>query len=326
MFDFNTAVWAALVAFAICVILGPVAIPVLKRLKLGQNVRDDGPKTHLKKAGIPSMGGIVIIIAILLSSFYFSMSSEGHEWQLVMFLMVSYGLIGFLDDYIKIVKRRSLGLRAYQKFSLQILAATVFVILLILSGASLEIFVPFSDGIYLDLGFFAPLFMVFTIVGTANGANFTDGADGLASGVTLLIALFFLYIAIASESYLVATIAAAAGALLGFLLFNSYPAKVFMGDTGSLALGGLVSAVAIILQMPLLIVIVAFVYLAEVLSVIIQVGYFKMTKGKRFFKMAPIHHHFEQLGWPETKVVAVFYIVTAILCLLGFLAVNNLFI
>jgi len=320
--DFYTAILAALVAFTICIILGPAVIPLLRRLKFGQNVRDDGPKSHLKKAGVPSMGGIVIIASIALASFYFSGISI--EWQLTMYLMMSFGLIGFFDDYIKVVKKRSMGLRAYQKFSLQVFCAIVFAVLISINEIPMTVYIPFSDGIYIELGIFGYIFIIITILGTANGVNFTDGLDGLASGVTLLISLFFLYIAIALASPLVPALAAAAGALLGFLLFNSYPAKVFMGDTGALALGGFVSAVAIILQMPLLIVIVAFVYLAEVLSVIIQVGYYKLTK-RRFFKMAPIHHHFEMLGWPETKVVAFFYIVTAILCLLGFLAVNRFF-
>ena len=321
--DFNIAVFSALAAFTICIILGPVTIPLLKRLKFGQNVRDDGPKSHLSKTGVPSMGGIVIIASIAIASFYFSGSSI--EWQLTMYLMFSFGLIGFMDDYIKIVKKRSLGLRAFQKFGLQFIFAIIFALLLNHNGMDVSIYIPFSDGLFVDLGVFTPAFIVFVTLGTANGANFTDGLDGLASGVTLLVSLFFLYVAFALESYLISSLAAAAGALLGFLLFNSHPAKVFMGDTGSLALGGFVSAVAIILQMPLLITIVAFVYLAEVLSVILQVGYFKLSGGKRIFKMAPIHHHFEMLGWPETKVVAVFYIVTAILCLIGFLAVSGLF-
>ena len=321
--SFNIAVMTALISFGISIVLGPIAIPILRRLKFGQNVRSDGPKTHLKKAGVPSMGGIVIIAAVAIASAIFS--GFDLQWQLVMFLMLSFGFIGFLDDYIKIVKKRSLGLRAWQKFSLQAVASLFFVILLHVNDISTIVYIPFTQGFYVDLSWFAPVFTMIVAMGTANGANYTDGCDGLASGVTLLISLFFLYAAFALESTMVYTLAAAAGALLGFLLFNSYPARVFMGDTGSLALGGLVAGCAIILQMPLFIVIVGFVYLAEVLSSVIQVLYFKKTGGKRFFKMAPLHHHFEEMGWPESKVVAVFYIATAILCLIGFLSISGMF-
>ena len=318
---FNAAVLTALAAFGVAIVLGPVAIPILRRLKFGQNVRTDGPKTHLAKVGVPSMGGIVIIASVVLASGIFS--DFNPQWQIVMYLMLAFGFIGFLDDYIKVVKKRSMGLRAWQKFSLQLFASLVFVVLLYTNDISLYIYIPFTQGMFVNLAWATPAFIMLVVIGTANGANFTDGLDGLATGVTLIVSLFFLYVAFALDSPLVFVLAAAAGALLGFLLFNSYPARVFMGDTGSLALGGLVAGTAIILQMPLFIAIVAFVYLAEVLSVIIQVLYFKATKGKRFFKMAPIHHHFEMLGWPETKVVATFYIVTAILCLIGFLAVGG---
>ncbi|MCL2415327.1 MAG: phospho-N-acetylmuramoyl-pentapeptide-transferase [Defluviitaleaceae bacterium] len=328
MYNLPIAIYGALLAFGISVILGPILIPVLRRLKFGQNVREDGPKTHLKKSGVPSMGGIVIISAIFLSSLIFS--DWNAQWQLVMYLMITFGFIGFFDDYIKVVKKRSLGLRAWQKFSMQTIAAVGFVLLLQYHDISTIFYIPFTNGAFIDLGWASPLFIIIVVGGTSNGANFTDGLDGLASGVTLLIAIFFLYVAVATGSPLVPSLGAASGALLGFLLFNSYPARVFMGDTGSLALGGFVAAVAVILQMPLLILIVAFVYLAEVGSVILQVSYFKITKkmhgeGKRLFKMAPVHHHFEMLGWPETRVVAVFYIATAILCLIGFIAVGHLF-
>ena len=319
----NAAVLTALIGFAVAVVLGPVMIPILRKLKFGQNVRSDGPKTHLSKAGVPSMGGIVIIAAVAVASGIFSEFNT--QWQIVMYLMLSFGFIGFLDDYIKIVKKRSLGLRAIQKFGLQIFAAVIFVVLLWHNDIAMHVYVPFGQGLYLDFGWFAPVFIMIVTIGTANGANFTDGLDGLASGVTLLVAAFFLFVAFNVDSPLAFVMAAAVGALLGFLLFNSHPARVFMGDTCSLALGGLIAGTAVVLQMQLFIAIVAFVYLAEVLSVIIQVLYFKATGGKRFFKMAPIHHHFEMLGWPETKVVNAFLITTAILCLIGFLAVSNLF-
>jgi len=322
--DFYTAVLAALVAFGIAIVLGPIVIPILRKLKVGQNVRDDGPKSHLSKAGVPSMGGIVIVFAIAASSVIFI--GFNVEFLLVMMLTFAFGIVGFLDDYIKIIKKRSLGLRAWQKFSLQIVVSIAFVYLMQANDIAITMFIPFSDSLYVDLGWVMPFLIVFIVVGTSNGANFTDGLDGLASGVTLLVCLFFLYVAFAIDSVLAYALAAAVGALLGFLLFNSYPARVFMGDTGSLALGGFVAGVAIILQMPLLIAIVAFIYVIEVVSVIIQVLYFKATGGKRFFRMAPLHHHFEHLDppWPETKVVAVFYIATTVFCLIGLLAVTNL--
>jgi len=327
-YNLNTAIFAALMAFGASIVLGPILIPILRRLKFGQNVRNDGPQSHLSKSGVPTMGGIVIIAAILIASALFSTWSG--EWFLLMYSMLSFGLIGFFDDYIKVVKKRSLGLRAWQKFSMQVAAAVGFILLLDFYNIDLTIYVPFSGGVFIDLRWFTPIFLFIVMGGTVNGANFTDGLDGLASGVTMLICIFFLYIAIATHSSLTPALGAAAGALLGFLLFNSYPARVFMGDTGSLALGGLVAGAAIILQMPLLIPIVAFVYLAEVISVVLQVGWFKITKrktgtGRRLFKMAPIHHHFEMMNWAETKVVAVFYIVTAVLCAIGFIAVADLF-
>ncbi|MCL2354086.1 MAG: phospho-N-acetylmuramoyl-pentapeptide-transferase [Defluviitaleaceae bacterium] len=320
--NFNTAVMASLISFAIAIILGPIVIPILRRLKFGQNVRDDGPQSHLKKSGTPSMGGIVIVAAISIASGIFS--SFSIEWMLIMYLMLSFGIIGFLDDYIKMIKKRSLGLRAYQKFSLQLVASIGFVLLLNWANIPTQMFIPFTDGLYINLGMLTPFVLVFAIVGTSNGVNFTDGLDGLASGVTLLVSLFFLYVAFSLDSPAGYALAAAVGALLGFLLFNSHPARVFMGDTGSLALGGFVAGVAIVLQMPIVLIIVGFVYVMEVASVALQVVYFKATGGKRLFKMAPLHHHFEMMGWAETKVVSVFYIATTILCLIGLLAVSNL--
>ncbi|MCL2171937.1 MAG: phospho-N-acetylmuramoyl-pentapeptide-transferase [Defluviitaleaceae bacterium] len=327
-YDFNSAIFAALLAFGAAIILGPIAIPILRRLKFGQNVRDDGPQTHLAKQGIPSMGGIVIIAATFIGGALFS--GMGYTFWLLMFPMLSFGAIGFCDDFIKIVKKRSMGLRSWQKFIMQIAAGVGFVLLLRHFEIDTRFFLPFTAGRYIDFGWFTPIFILLVMGGTTNGANFTDGLDGLASGVTMLITIFFLYVSIAMDSSLTPILGAGAGALLGFLLFNSYPARVFMGDTGSLALGGFVAGAAIILQQPLLIPIVAFVYFVEVASSFLQTAWYKYTKrkygkGRRLFKMAPIHHHFEMMGWPETRVVAVFYIVTAILCLLGIVAVSNFF-
>ena len=318
-YPLSTAVYAILIAFVANIVLCPILIPHLVKLKFGQQVRDDGPKDHLRKAGTPTMGGIMILISFLLAAFAFLTGNR--EGQALVIVTLGFGLIGFLDDFIKITRRRSMGLRAYQKMLAQMFVAGAFIAYChTLPGFSTYIMVPFFPGLYWDLGLWYAPFAAFVILGTVNGANFTDGLDGLAAGVTVLIAAFFLFAAWNLHSPILPLTGAAVGSLLGFLLFNSYPAKVFMGDTGSLALGGFVAATALLLGMPLFLGIVALVYVVEVLSVIIQVGYFKLTGGKRFFKMAPIHHSFELSGWPETKVVSLFYIMTAILCLLGYLA------
>ena len=240
----------------------------------------------------------------------------------VLFLTLGFGLIGFLDDYIKVVLRRSLGLRVWQKFLLQIIVTGVFVFYLLhYTDVSLVMKVPFVSDLYLDFGWMNIPILFFIVIGTVNGTNFTDGLDGLASSVTVLVATFFSVVAIGTGSGIEPVTCAVVGALLGFLLFNVHPASVFMGDTGSLALGGFVAAAAYMMQMPLFIVIVGFIYMVEVLSDIIQVTYFKMTGGKRIFKMAPIHHHFELCGWSETRVVAVFSIITALLCLVALMGV-----
>ena len=232
-----------------------------------------------------------------------------------------FGVIGFLDDYLKVVLRRSDGLLAWQKMILQIIVTGVFAVYMVkYSGVALTMLIPFSGGKYLDLGWLAIPVLFFAVVGTVNGTNFTDGLDGLASSVTIMVATFFSVVAIGTNAGIAPITCAVVGALLGFLLFNVYPASVFMGDTGSLALGGFVVSTAYMMQMPLFILIVGLIYLVEVLSVIIQVTYFKKTGGKRIFRMAPIHHHFELGGWSETRVVAVFSITTAILCLIALLA------
>jgi phospho-N-acetylmuramoyl-pentapeptide-transferase len=306
------------IAFAISVVLCPILIPLLKRLKFGQEVRDDGPKTHLKKEGTPTMGGVVILIAIAVTCLFYM--KDYPEILPILFVTIGFGLIGFLDDFIKIVMKRSLGLRAWQKMLLQIVVSGVFAYYVVnYTDLNNEIIIPFTGKIVTLSNWAYVLLLMFVVVGTVNGSNFTDGLDGLASSVTALIATFFTVVAIGTGSGVAPVTCAAVGALLGFLVFNVYPAKVFMGDTGSLALGGFVAATAYMLKMPLFIVIVAFIYLAEVLSVIIQVVSFKTT-GKRVFKMAPIHHHFELCGWPESKVVAIFDIVTALLCVLGLIA------
>ncbi|MBO8462417.1 MAG: phospho-N-acetylmuramoyl-pentapeptide-transferase [Firmicutes bacterium] len=306
-----------LTAFMLNVILGPIVIPFLKKLKFGQFVRDDGPESHLKKSGTPTMGGLIILTGIVITSLFYL--EDYKNIRPILFVTLGFGLIGFLDDYIKVVMKRSLGLRAWQKMLGQILITSIFAYYLNHNtDVGTAMLLPFSNGKLLETGALYLPILFFIVLGTVNGANFTDGLDGLASSVTVLIAVFFTVVAIGTESGIEPITCAAVGSILGFLVYNVYPARVFMGDTGSLALGGFVVSTAYMLRMPLFLAIVAFIYLIEVLSVIIQVISYHTT-GKRVFKMAPIHHHFELSGWPETKVVAIFSIVTAILCLIGLL-------
>ncbi|MFR8319083.1 MAG: phospho-N-acetylmuramoyl-pentapeptide-transferase [Catenibacillus sp.] len=313
-----------LVAFLISAVLCPVVIPFLHRLKFGQFIREEGPEAHQKKSGTPTMGGIIFLLAAMVTSVFFV--KDYPKIIPVMFTTLGFGLIGFLDDYIKVVKKRNLGLTEIQKLAGQIIVTGIFAFYLLrYSDVGTKMLIPFTggfeNGMYLDLPVWLFVIVLFIIVlGTVNGTNFTDGLDGLLSSVTVLVAVFFTVVAVAAKSGLHPVSGAVMGALLGFLLFNTYPAKVFMGDTGSLALGGFVASMAYMMNMPIFIAIIGLIYLIEVLSVMIQVTYFKATKGKRIFKMAPIHHHFELCGWPETKVVAIFSIATAVLCMIGFLA------
>lgn len=307
-----------IIAFAISALLGPVVIPFLRKLKVGQTERKE-LESHLKKNGTPTMVGIMILASIIITSLFYV--KDYPKIIPILFMTVGFGVIGFLDDYLKVVLRRSDGLLAWQKMILQIIVTGVFAVYMVkYSGVALTMLIPFSGGKYLDLGWLAIPVLFFAVVGTVNGTNFTDGLDGLASSVTIMVATFFSVVAIGTNAGIAPITCAVVGALLGFLLFNVYPASVFMGDTGSLALGGFVVSTAYMMQMPLFILIVGLIYLVEVLSVIIQVTYFKKTGGKRIFRMAPIHHHFELGGWSETRVVAVFSITTAILCLIALLA------
>lgn len=305
-----------LIAFGLSVMMEPVIIPILRKLKMGQTERVDGVQSHLKKAGTPTMGGVIILLSVVITSVFYI--KDYPKIIPILFVTLGFGLIGFLDDYLKVVMKRSDGLFPKQKMALQIVVTAVFAFYLVkFTDVSLTMLIPFSGGYYLDIGWFAIPLMFFAVIGTVNGVNFTDGLDGLASSVTVLVATFFTVVAIGTKSGIEPITCAVVGALLGFLLFNVYPASVFMGDTGSLALGGFVASTAYMLQMPVFIVIVGLIYLIEVLSVMIQVTYFKKTGGKRIFKMAPIHHHFELCGWSETRVVAVFSIATALLCLIA---------
>ena len=256
----TTILMSVMISFAISVILGPVVIPFLRRLKVGQTVRDEGPESHLKKNGTPTMGGILILVSVVVTSLLFV--KDYPRIIPVLFLTLGFGLIGFMDDYIKVVLKRSMGLRAWQKFSLQFIVTGVFVFYLMkYTDVSLAMRVPFLDGVYLDFGWINIPILFFIVIGTVNGTNFTDGLDGLASSVTVLVATFFSVVAIGTGSGIEPVTCAVVGALLGFLLFNVHPASVFMGDTGSLALGGFVAAAAYMMQMPLYIAIVGLIYL-----------------------------------------------------------------
>lgn len=310
----------ALISFSVSALLGPVVIPFLRKLKAMQTVREEGPVTHRRKNGTPTMGGILFLAGVFVSCRLFA--GQYPKIIPVVFLTLGFGLVGLLDDYIKVMLHRSMGLTALQKFSAQLLVTGIFAYYLThYAQTELLMKIPFLPGRLLDIGVWSIPLLFLVVIGTVNGTNFTDGLDGLAGSVTVLVAVFFSVAAIGTKSGIEPATCAVAGGLLGFLLFNVYPASVFMGDTGSLALGGFVTGTAYALQMPLFIPIVGFVYLAEVLSVMLQVVYFKLTGGKRLFKMAPLHHHFELCGWSETRVVAVFSIVTALLCLIGLAAV-----
>lgn len=314
----NETILAVIIAFVVSAVLCPIVIPFLHRLKFGQQVRDDGPQTHLKKQGTPTMGGLVILSSIIITSLLYI--RDYPKIIPVLFMTVGFGVVGFLDDYIKIVMKRSEGLNPIQKLIGQFVITGIFAYYIVtLPDIGTGMLIPFT-GKYLQLPvwLFVPA-LFFIILGTDNGVNFTDGLDGLCTSVTILVATFFTIVAIGENSGISPITGAVVGSLLGFLLFNVYPARVFMGDTGSLALGGFVASSAFMMQMPIFIAIVGLIYLVEVLSVIIQVTYFKKTGGKRFFKMAPIHHHFELCGWSETRVVGVFSIITAILCLIAYL-------
>lgn len=318
--DYNIVVIPVLAAFALSLLLGPIIIPFLRRLKIGQTERAEGVKAHLKKEGTPTMGGLIFLIATSVTALLYV--NDYPKIIPVLFLTLGFGLIGFLDDYLKVVMRRADGLLPGQKMVCQIIVTAVFAFYMIrFTDVSLVMKIPFLPGKMLDMGWMAIPLLFFVVLGTVNGVNFTDGLDGLASSVTVMVSTFFVVIAIGESSGIEPMICAVIGALMGFLMFNVFPAQVFMGDTGSLALGGFVAGTAYMLHMPLFLPIVGFIYMFEIISVIMQVTYFKITHGKRIFKMTPIHHHFELVGWSETRIVAVFTILTAVLCMVAILGI-----
>ncbi|NLK51664.1 MAG: phospho-N-acetylmuramoyl-pentapeptide-transferase [Syntrophomonadaceae bacterium] len=302
-------------SLVICLVLGPVLIPLLRRLKFGQWVRDDGPQRHLAKAGTPTMGGLIFLIGILVAVLVWA--PRNTELFTALAVTLGFGLIGFLDDFIKVVMRRPLGLRAREKLLGQIFLG------LLLGGAAIwslgrgtEVIVP-GTSMTLELGYGYILFAMLVLVGAGNAVNLTDGLDGLAAGTVFIAALAYTYIAWVRDKVSLAYFAlAVAGGCLGFLVFNRYPARIFMGDTGSLALGGALASLAILTQTELLLFIIGGVFVLETLSVIIQVISFQ-TSGRRVFLMSPLHHHFELAGWSEVKVVRVFWGVALGLALLG---------
>ena len=319
MLGFKELSITALIALIVVILMGPVVLPALHRFKFGQTVRDDGPQTHLKKNGTPTMGGIMLIISILLVTII----RVGINTEILMALlcMFGFGLVGFFDDIVKIKMTRSLGLTPIQKVGIQVILALVLAIYRYVSiGSGDQFIIPFVN-VGINIGIlYVPLILI-VIIGTVNAVNLTDGLDGLASGITAIVSVFFvLFSMIIAQNIGISQMAASTlGACIGFLWFNVNPAKVFMGDTGSMALGGAVTAFALFTNSVLIIPIVGGIYFAEALSVIIQVTYFKKTR-KRIFKMAPLHHHYEQCGWPETKVVFIFWLVSIILALLGVVA------
>jgi len=308
------------ISFAVCAALGPFLIPYLHRLKFGNTEREEGVQSHLKKAGTPSMGGVMFLAGILLSGLIFL-----HKYPMigpVLVLTFGFAAVGFIDDYRKVVKKSSDGLIAWQKLLLEMAVATVFLIIMLkVTKTDLTIRIPFTSGKMADIGGLAIPFFYIVVLAVVNGVNFTDGLDGLASSVTSVVAVFFIASSISLKAGVEPIAAAVFGGLAAFLMYNTYPAKIFMGDTGSLALGGFVAACAFMMHMPLYILIFGLIYAIELLSVAMQVSYFKLTHGKRIFRMAPIHHHFELCGWAETRVVAVFAIITVLLCVIAFIAV-----
>lgn len=312
-------IYGALISLVFSLLLGPIIIPILHRLKFGQNIRDEGPKSHMIKSGTPTLGGIIFIISTVISMIILK-GKVNDEGMIALYSLLAFGFIGLLDDSLKIIHKNNLGLRAYQKMIL-LLIVSIFLSYYgyINDSIGTSIIIPFL-GKSINLKALYIPFIIFYFIGTTNAVNLTDGLDGLATTITILVMTFFSLVSYSSSHYSLALFCGIlAGALLGFLRFNSYKAQVFMGDTGSLALGGAVATVAMILRVEILVIIVGGIYVAETLSVIIQVASFKLT-GKRVFKMAPLHHHFELIGWHESKIVSVFSIITVFLCLIGFLS------
>ncbi len=314
----KVVLFTVIMSFLITVLLSPIFIPFLRRLKFGQSIREEGPKSHQKKSGTPTMGGILIVLSIMISVIVmiWKYSSPGWEIYLLLLVTIGYGLLGFLDDFIKIALKRNLGLTSRQKLVGQIVIAIIFYIILRMNDLSTAITIPMTNFSF-DLGWIYALFIIFWLVGFSNAVNLTDGLDGLLSGTAAIAFGAFAIIAWSQSQFDIAVFAVAVvGAVLGFLVFNAHPAKVFMGDTGSLALGGAIAAISILLKVEIILLVIGAVFVIETLSVILQVASFKTT-GKRIFKMSPLHHHYELSGWSEWRVVVTFWTVGLVCAILG---------
>ncbi len=313
----------ALVSAAMTGVIGHFLLPVLRALKAGQSIREIGPTWHNSKAGTPMMGGLMFIFSAVICLLISMPSMEEKTVFYVLILGLCFGLVGFLDDFFKLKFKRNLGLTAIQKAMLQMAVSALYLYLLYVEGSmTSNIYIPFLDKSFYIHPMVYIFFAMFVIVGCVNAVNLTDGVDGLCGSVTIPVMVFFAAVSIATGKYDLALLPAALiGGLVAYLFYNWHPAKVFMGDTGSLFLGGIVCGLAFALDMPLVLILVGCIYIAETLSVILQVGYFRLTHGKRLFKMSPIHHHFELSGWSEVKIVLVYTGVTAIMCLIAWFSV-----
>ncbi len=326
-------IYASLTAFLICVLLGPWVIRKLSEMQIGQYIREDGPQDHVKKAGTPTMGGILIIFSLIVSTLLWSNLTNYYIW-IVLIITTGYGIIGFVDDYLMQVKKKNKGLSVRSKLLMQIILAIVTGVLIYLSpDFNTRVTIPFFKNISPDLGWVYIIFCAFVIVGTSNAVNLTDGLDGLAIGPVIIVSvtyMVFSYVSghvkiadylqinyVSGSGELAIFCGSLAGAGIGFLWFNTYPAQIFMGDVGSLPLGGSLGVVAVITKQEILLVLVGGLFVVEALSVIFQVGFFKMTNGRRIFRMAPLHHHFELKGWPEPKVIVRFWIIAIALALIA---------
>jgi phospho-N-acetylmuramoyl-pentapeptide-transferase len=318
-----------LVAFVVSAIAGRFIIPALRALHVGQSIREVGPTWHNSKQGTPTMGGVIFMLGILVALLtgLGTIRSGDYSYLLVFGFSLVFGIIGFLDDFIKVKKKRNLGLTEIQKFLLQLAAAALYLVILRRTGhLTGKLYIPFANVDVTIPWILYLILSIFIIVGTVNAVNITDGVDGLSSSVTIPVMVFYAVVAWQWQEIGTSQFAAAiVGGLFGFLIYNFHPAKVFMGDTGSLFLGGAVCGLAYALDMPLILILVGIIYIAETLSDIIQVTYFKLTHGKRIFRMAPLHHHFEKGGWSEVKIVTVFAGITVIFCILAYLGVMNRF-
>ena len=319
-----------LMAVASCALTGIIGwylLPVLRALKAGQSIREVGPTWHNSKAGTPMMGGLMFILGAVVLLLVNAFFMEDYTVFFVLILALCFGFVGFLDDFTKIKYKRNLGLTSIQKAALQAAVSALFLYVMFRTGAmSTELYIPFVDLSFTLHPLVYIFFSMFVMVGCVNAVNLTDGVDGLCGSVTIPVMIFFTVVALAQGKYDLALLPASlVGGLVAYLVYNWHPAKVFMGDTGSLFLGGVVCAMAFALEMPLILILVGIIYIVETLSVILQVGYFKLTHGKRLFKMSPIHHHFEMCGWKEEKICGIFTGVTAVMCVIAWIGISGLF-